>query len=291
MNSMTGFGRAEQKTKYGKFIIEVSSVNSRFLDYYIKLPRQFSALENKIRELIGDKLYRGKINLNIDIEDNDTALGQYNINMKAAKVYHKQLRAAQKELKLAGEITIHDLLLLPDIALPEIKDYDLDSTWNSMKKVIGKALTALVAMRTQEGRALAKEMNQRLDVMSQSVRDIELKTVDAVKIYREKLTRRINELLEGHERDTLRLEEEIVLFADRTDITEELSRLKIHIDQFRKTLTIKGQIGKRLNFILQEMNREANTIGSKSSEFSISSNVISLKEEIEKLREQVQNIE
>ena len=288
---MTGFGRAEQKTKYGKFIIEVSSVNSRFLDYYIKLPRQFSALENKIRELIGNKLHRGKINLNIDVEENDIATGQYNINMSALKAYHKQLRAAQKELKLAGEVTIHDLLLLPDIALPEIKDYALDSIWKSMNKVIGKALTALVAMRTQEGQALAKEMNQRLDLMSKSVKEIQLKTVDAVKIYREKLTRRINELLEGHDRDSLRLEEEIVFFADRTDITEELSRLKIHIDQFRNTLKIKGQIGKRLNFILQEMNREANTIGSKSSEFSISSNVINLKEEIEKLREQVQNIE
>lgn len=291
MNSMTGFGRSELKTKYGKFVVEVSSVNSRFLDYYIKLPRQFSALENRIRELVGDRLHRGKINLNIDLEENDSAPGQYNINMKAVKAYQKQLREVQKELKLAGEIMVRDLLLLPDIALPEPKEFDLEAIWKALNKVIDKALTALVAMRNQEGAALAKEMNQRLTLMSKAVGEIESKTVDAVKVYREKLTRRIDELLEGHDRDSLRLEEEIVLFADRTDITEELSRLKIHIEQFRKSLKIKGQIGKRLNFILQEMNREANTIGSKSSEFSISSNVINLKEEIEKLREQVQNIE
>ncbi|MFZ5980404.1 MAG: YicC/YloC family endoribonuclease [Candidatus Zixiibacteriota bacterium] len=291
MKSMTGFGRAEQKTKYGKFIIEVSSVNSRFLDYYIKLPRQFSAMENKIRELVSDRLHRGKINLNIELEENDTAVGQYNINMKALRAYHKQLRAAQKELKLTGEITVRDLLLLPDVALPETKEFDLDAVWKALQKVIDKALSALVAMRNQEGLALEKEMNKRLNLMVATIKEVESKTVDAVKTYREKLTKRINELLESHDRDSLRLEEEIVLFADRTDIAEELSRLQIHVEQFRKSLKIKEQIGKRLNFILQEMNREANTIGSKSSEFSISSHVINLKEEIEKLREQVQNIE
>jgi len=291
MNSMTGYGHAELKTRLGKFIVEISSVNSRFLDYYTKLPRQLYSLEIKIKELVADKISRGKVNINVELEESESAPGKYTINENAVKEYYRQLLALKKSLKLAGEITIRDLLLMPDVAEPDLLTYDLDDIWKGLQKVIRKALGEMIAMREQEGRALASDMKVRLAQMDKTAADIEKKSVNAVDVYREKLTRRIKELLETPLADANRLEEEVILFADRTDITEELTRLRIHIEQFGKTLKQKKQIGKKLNFILQEMNRETNTIGAKCSEFAISSQVIYLKEEIEKLREQVQNIE
>ena len=291
MNSMTGYGRAELKTRLGKFIVEISSVNSRFLDYYLKLPRQLYPLEIKIKELVAEKISRGKININVELEESESAPGKYTINENAVKEYYRQLLALKKRFKLAGEITVRDLLLLPDVAEPELLTYDLDSIWKGLQKVMRKALGEMIVMRAQEGRALASDMKVRLSKMDKSAVDIEKKSANAVDIYREKLKRRIKELLEAPLTDSNRLEEEVILFADRTDITEELTRLRIHIEQFGKTLKQKEQIGKKLNFILQEMNRETNTIGAKCSEFAISSHVIHLKEEIEKLREQVQNIE
>jgi uncharacterized protein (TIGR00255 family) len=291
MKSMTGYGHAELKTKLGKIIVEISSVNSRFLDYYIKLPRQLSPLEIKIKELVAAKISRGKVNINVELEDAEAAPGKYTINEKAVREYYRQIKTLQKSLKLPGEITIRDLLILPDVAEPELLTYDLDDIWKKLKKVVDKALGEMIAMREQEGRALAQDMQGRLKQMDKTAADIEKNAVNAVEIYREKLTRRIRELLETPLAEGNRLEEEVILFADRTDITEELTRLRIHIEQFGKTLKQKDQIGKKLNFILQEMNRETNTIGAKCSEFAISTQVIHLKEEIEKLREQVQNIE
>ncbi|MBN1212438.1 MAG: YicC family protein [candidate division Zixibacteria bacterium] len=291
MNSMTGYGHAELKTKLGRFIVEISSVNSRFLDYYIKLPRQLYSLEIKIKELVAEKISRGKVNINVELEESESVPGKYTINEKAVREYYRQLLSLKKSLKLAGELTIRDLLLLPDVAEPELLTYDLDGIWKKLQKVIQKAIGEMIVMREQEGRALASEMKVRLAQMDRTAAEIEKKSANAVDVYREKLTRRIKELLDTPLADANRLEEEVILFADRTDITEELTRLRIHIEQFGKTLKQKEQIGKKLNFILQEMNRETNTIGAKCSEFSISSQVIHLKEEIEKLREQVQNIE
>lgn len=291
MNSMTGYGHAELKTKLGKFIVEIASVNSRFLDFYIKLPRSLSFLELRVKELISKKISRGKVNVNIDLEEAESMPGKYLINSRAVKEYYQQLKAIKKNLNLSGEITIRDILLLPGIAESELYNIDLEESWKLMQKVIDKALTAMITMRQKEGKALLKVMNQRLDLMNKTILEIEKKSHNSIEVYRDKLSRRIKELLETPLTDSKRLEEEIVLFADRTDITEELTRLRIHIEQFGKTLSQKEQIGKKLNFILQEMNRETNTIGAKCSEFSISSQVIYLKEEIEKLREQVQNIE
>ena len=291
MNSMTGYGRAELKTRLGKFIVEISSVNSRFLDYYIKLPRQLYPLEIKIKELVADKISRGKININVELEESESAPGKYTINEKAVKEYYRQLLSLKKRLKLAGEITLRDLLLLPDVAEPDLLTYDLEGIWKRLQKVIRKALGEMITMRLQEGRALAADMKKRLARMDKAAALVAKKSTNAVDVYREKLKRRIKELLDMPLADANRLEEEVVLFADRTDITEELTRLRIHIEQFGKTLNQKEQIGKKLNFMLQEMNRETNTIGAKCSEFAISSQVIHLKEEIEKLREQVQNIE
>lgn len=291
MKSMTGFGRAEQNSRLGRFTVEIASVNNRFLESTIRLPRPLAALETQIREQVTSAVSRGKINVSVNLVEPEDAPGRALINIPAAKASYRQLRKLRQDLGIKAEITLNDLLLLPEVSRPERAEPDLDKVAKLLQRTTAKALKALVAMRTREGRAMAADMTARLETMVSLVVRIEKKTRGAVKIYAEKLAVRIEELMAAPVRDSKRLEEEIAIFADRTDITEECLRFRSHIDQFRRTLKKKEAVGRRLNFILQEMNREVNTIGSKCSEFDISSDVISLKEEIEKIREQAQNVE
>jgi uncharacterized protein (TIGR00255 family) len=288
---MTGFGRAEVSSPVGSLTVELSSVNNRFLEMSVRIPRQLSLLEMQIRELISSRVNRGQINLSVTLDDTDAAVQRTLINTRLASAYAKQLKALQKELKLAGEVTMHDLVLVPDILKPDKERVDHEQVWKLVEKALTKALTDLIAMRKKEGQAMATDMQQRLVAMKKAITEIEKRSIGATEIYRDKLQQRISSLLESGQAEQLRLEEEIALFAERTDITEECTRLKSHIDLYQQALKMKEPAGKRLNFILQEMNREANTIGSKCSEFAISSLAISLKEEIEKLRELVQNVE
>jgi uncharacterized protein (TIGR00255 family) len=291
VNSMTGFGRAELTSRVGTVTVEISGVNNRFLDISVRMPRQFSALEPRIRELVTAKLNRGNVVINIGLDEGAGALGRHRINEAAARSYLKHIKALQKELKLPGEVTMRDLLLLPDIAGPEQERVDMETVWEAFRKVIARALADMAQMRRSEGQAMLEDMRGRLAELTATVREILKQTANSVSVYRDKLAARINELLEPSQRGTLRLEEEIAVFAERTDITEECTRFLSHIDQYSAALKAKEPVGKRLNFILQEMNREANTIGSKCADFSITTLVIKLKEEVERLRELVQNVE
>ena len=288
---MTGFGRAEQDSRFGRFTIEITSVNNRYLESSIRLPRPFAALETRIRERVASAVSRGKINLTVNLAEPEDAPDKALINMGAARAYFRQLKKLSKELGIKHDVSVSDLLLLPEVTRPERAEPDLETVYKALGKVIDRAVKALVAMRAREGKAMAADMAERLKSMTTVIGEIEKKTEGAVATYAEKLTERINELLSAPVRDSQRLEEEIAIFADRTDIAEECLRFRSHIDQFRRTLKKSEAVGRRLNFILQEMNREVNTIGSKCSVFDISSDVISLKEEIEKIREQVQNVE
>ncbi|MCK4573381.1 MAG: YicC family protein [candidate division Zixibacteria bacterium] len=291
MNSMTGFGKAELKTKAGTFSVEIASVNNRFLDISPRLPRQFFNFEPKLRDLIKSKLNRGKVNLFVAFETTDEDVGRYAINSKAARAYFKQLQALRKELKLNRDTEMTDLLMLPGVSLPDREEIDEDLVWVGLKKACEKALVTLVAMRRKEGRAMARDMTVRLTSIAKSTEEIATYSSVSVEKYREKLNKRIAEVLNSAAPDTVRLEEEIAIMAERSDIAEECTRLASHIQQYRATLKQKEPVGKKLNFVLQEMNREINTIGAKSSELNISSLVIAAKEEIEKLRELVQNVE
>ncbi len=291
MKSMTGFGRVEFSTKLGRLAVEISSLNNRFLDFTFRAPRQFYPLEIQVREIIAAQLNRGKVNVNVGFEESESSPGTPLINKKAAKAYYRQLQALKKELKIPGDITMDDILSLPDIARPDQMELDYDRYWKMLETGVKRALKQLVAMRKREGEAMGRDMGKILRKMSSQVDKVEKGTANSVEHYRKQLTERINEILETNLHNSVRLEEEIALFADRSDITEECSRLRSHIVEFQRTLKLSEPIGKRLNFILQEMNREANTIGSKCSGFSIATTVITMKEEIEKLREIVQNIE
>jgi uncharacterized protein (TIGR00255 family) len=291
MNSMTGFGRAEIDSKFGRFTVELSSINSRFLEVVVRLPRPFASLEPQARELLNAEVTRGKVSLFVNLAENGAAVGRSLINKDLAREYHQELTKLKRELKLAGEVTVSDLLTLPDLTRPTSAEPDQEQAWQVVKGGIAKALKAMQTMRAREGKTMAADMKARLKVMVELTADVEKETTGAVEKYAKKLTARIGELLGGQIVDKSRLEEEVALFADRTDIAEECLRFRSHISQFQQTLRQTDAVGRRLNFILQEMNREINTIGSKASDFDISSKVISLKEEIEKIREQAQNVE
>ncbi len=291
MNSMTGFGKAELKTKLGKLTVEMSSVNNRFLEIGQRLPRQFFSLEPKVRDLVSSKLSRGKISLYVGFDDNNGSVEKYRINKVALKAYHRQLLEIKKELKASGELSVRDLLLLPEVARPEDVSVDERVVWQHLKKVVEKALAELIGMRRKEGQAMSRDMKKRLTTVARQTREIKKIAASAVDIYREKLTKRLEELLESPVPDYLRIEEQIAIMAEKTDITEECTRFLSHVDQYRQTLDSREPVGKRLNFVLQEMNREVNTIASKSNDARISSIVISVKEEVERMRELVQNVE
>lgn len=291
MNSMTGFGRCELATRFGAMTVEVSSVNNRYLEVSMRLPRYLASLEPRVRELVGSVVERGQINVFAALDDSAALPANSVIDAKLAAAYAKQLRAIQKSLKLAGDVTIADITSLPDVARIDREALDLEAVWKVFKQGLDKALTQLREHRRKEGLSMATDMKKRLTHLSKVIGDIEKQSQAAVSAYRQRLTERVNELLGASNRENLRLEEEIALMAERTDITEECTRFRSHIDLYQDTLNQKVPAGKRLNFILQEMNREANTIGSKCSEFAISSLAITLKEEVEKLREMVQNVE
>ncbi|MDH3890789.1 MAG: YicC family protein [candidate division Zixibacteria bacterium] len=291
MNSMTGFGRAEVTTKNGKFTTEVASVNNRFLEISLRLPRSFFSLEPSVRQLVSSKLKRGKVHLFVNYEMPEGAPEKYPVNQAAARSYYQQLKKLNKELKLVDDIKLSDLLALPEICSSDQTGADQDKFWPPLKRSVEKAVTSLIGMRKEEGQAMARDMAERLTIISRLNKEIMAKAPQAVLQYRQRLTDRIEELLARPAADQVRLEEEIAVYSEKTDIAEECTRMISHVEQFRATMKQKGSIGKTINFILQEMNREANTIASKASEISITKASINVKDEVERLRELVQNVE
>jgi uncharacterized protein (TIGR00255 family) len=291
MNSMTGFGRAEAKTTAGVYSVEVSAVNNRFLEVSFRTPRHLSALEGKIRGLLQKALERGKVNLLVNFDRAHSNSSETLFNESAALAYLKQIRAFQRKHKIAGEVTVTDLLSIPEVVRGnqnESSDVDL---WKALSPALEKAVAQLKTMREREGKRLAKDMLSRIKTIVSGVKSIEKKSGKVMVEYRQRMEQRLQDLLDGVELDKRRLEEEVALLAEKSDICEEITRLKSHIREFTDASKSSKPVGKRLNFILQEMNREVNTIGSKSASGLISSEVIQLKEEIERIREQVQNVE
>ncbi len=291
MNSMTGFGKAEVSTKAGVFSVEMSSVNNRFLEIQIRQPKQLAPFETNLRELIGAKLSRGKVSVYVNFSEPEGSARRYPINEEAALTYHRQLLGLKKRLKLAGEVTVADLLVFPDVISAPDGKYDDKALWMGLKKAAGGALRDMSAMRRREGEAIKKDLLARLGALDKLNKRITKNSSGVVDRYRQKLHRRLDELLAGRSVDPVRLEEEVVLAAEKADISEECTRLASHIQQSLKVARSAGPVGKQLNFLLQELNREANTIASKCTELEISRDALSIKEEVEKLREQIQNIE
>jgi len=291
MYSMTGYGKADFKKKKLAVAIELFSVNSRFLEFGFRMPKHLAFLEPKLKKLIASKIDRGKITVSLNYSDYGTGIDKVVINENLAGEIHDQLLKLKKKFKLAGDIELGHILGFQEIFNVDKSGDIEDIVWPIVEVAAGRALDELIKMRGIEGANLKKDLSMRLKSLGKQISVIEKFAPQGVQIYREKLTKRIAELSVNGEVNGNRLEEEVMFHAERSDITEECVRFRSHIDQFQSSLKEKASIGKRLNFILQELNREANTIGAKGAGTSITKVVLDLKEEIEKMREQIQNIE
>ena len=293
MKSMTGFGRGTVSGDDFKITVEIKTVNNRYLDIHLRLNQELSSLEMNIRKLISSRLSRGRVDLSIGFERSATTA--YEVNRPLVAGYISVLRDIQKEFTLAGDVDINSLTRLPG-ALTTARD-DLDEKSKAgIERAVGEALDDLERMRESEGAALAEEMRGRVAKIEAEVPVIENAAAGLADAYRQRLQKRIGELVNrgggpAIELDAGRLAQEVAYLADRSDISEELVRLRSHLDQFLATINSRGEVGKRLDFLLQELNREANTVLSKSTEVSIKDAGLAIKAEVEKLREQVQNVE
>lgn len=289
--SMTGFGKAELLKDEVKAAVEISSVNNRFCEIQFRLPRFLTSLEREIKEMILKTITRGKINYTLSWEESLSPSNYVKLNQEAADVYYNLFKELKERHNLKGEIKLESFVNLPDLMKVEKEEYDLKKAWEIIKEVTQIALNEFNEMRRNEGERLCQDLKLRISKLDKTITQIEKLSAVNVVEYRRRLNNRISELLQDHELDEQRLAQEVAFMAERCDVTEECIRFKSHNQQFLASLGGEASVGKRLTFLLQEMNREANTIGSKASHASISEKVIFLKEEIEKLREQVQNIE
>ena len=288
--SMTGFGRADTEKDGTKFTIEINTVNNRYLEYQIRIPKSLAALESEIKNLLSGTFRRGKIMVIINWAQD---LSEENLVLDEAKTnaFMKIYELLKDKYQIKGELSFRDFVALPDLVKTSKEDENLDEIWGILKPALMEAARAADEMRRTEGKNLVADMFQRISAINIATEEIESRAPKNVEIFKEKLKSRIKELLGDSPVDEQRIAQEVTIFAEKSDITEECIRLKSHLSQFEQSLGQEEPIGKKLNFILQELNREANTIASKSSDYEISHRVIMVKEEIERLREQVQNIE
>ncbi len=289
--SMTGFGKAEVLKEGIKATVEITSVNNRFCEVQFRLPKFLSELEGEIKKLILSKITRGKINFSLGWEEETPASSFVKLNTEVSDVYYSIFEELKKKYELKGEAELKDFINLPDIVKVEKEEYDQKEAWEVIKEVTLSALEKIDKMRRSEGEKLALDLNKRVEKLEKTIGDVEKLSQLNFEWYQKKLKKRISELLNDFELDQQRIAMEAGILAERADVTEECVRFRSHNQQFFSALKENGAVGKRLTFLAQEMNREANTIGSKAIHPEILKKVILLKEEIEKLREQVQNIE
>lgn len=291
MNSMTGYGKAYYRSKKQTIGVEISSVNNRFFECGIRLPRELGSLEPNVKDMIGNKIQRGKVNVNIAYEDYGSGIDKLVFNKSLAKEIYTHLQTLKKSHKLSGEIDINHFLNFPEILKIQKTNNIEDKLWPLVKKAVSLALSELIAMRKKEGANLKKDISARLKRLLIKIKKIEQLSLGGKQAHRDRLLKKLNDLLDKRKVDDTRLEEEVAYIVEKSDITEECVRFRSHIKQFQSTLKQTGSVGKKINFILQELNRESNTIGSKAANTKIAHITVEMKEEIEKVREQIQNIE
>ncbi|MDD6763746.1 MAG: YicC family protein [Clostridiales bacterium] len=291
LKSMTGYGRAEAVTGTKKITVEIKSVNHRFSDYSIKVPRQYGFLEEKVRLAVSSAVARGKIDVYVSVESVGEADKVITVNKELAGGYLAALKELCDGFGIENDVTVSVLAQFSDIFRAEPKRDDEEELWQSVKTVLDEALTAFIAMREREGGRIEADLRARISYMRLLAKRVDERSPQIVAAYKEKLYAKINELLEGREVDDARVLTEVALFADKIAVNEETVRLASHYDEFEGIISSGEPAGRRLDFLIQEINRECNTIGSKASDIETAKIVVELKGEIEKLREQIQNIE
>jgi uncharacterized protein (TIGR00255 family) len=291
IKSMTGFGRSEIVNEERKIVVEIKAVNHRYCEMNVKLPKKLNYFETSIRTFLKDYIQRGKVDVFITYEDYTKSNVCVKYNSDIAAEYVKYLGEMTRQFSLEDDIRTSALARFPEVLSLEEQTADTDSIWEHLKEAITQAAEMFVESRIKEGDNLRADLISKLDSMLEMVDFIEGKSPEIISEYKAKITEKINELLENTSIDDNRIAMEVTLFADKVCVDEEIVRLKSHIQQTKNILGEGGSVGRKLDFIAQEMNREANTILSKSNSLEISDMGINLKTEIEKVREQIQNIE
>ena len=290
IKSMTGYGQGKYTNDGRDYTVEIKAINHRYNDITIKMPRYLNFLEDTIRKYVSSSLNRGKIDVYISLKNMSDKGRDIKIDKCLAGMYINELRAVAAEYNLPDDLTTTSIARMPDLFVVENENLE-DLYWNELKNALDTALENINKARVSEGERLAKDIHARLNKISEIIPIVEEASKKLLDEYKTKLENRITELGANEIIDESRLGVEIVLFADKSSICEEITRLKSHIESFKEMITAEGPIGKKIDFLIQEMNRETNTIGSKANSLGITKYVIEMKNEIENIREQIQNIE
>jgi uncharacterized protein (TIGR00255 family) len=291
MRSMTGYGRGQSAHNGSKFSVELNSVNRKQSDVVVTLPRELTELEPRVRDLINAAVSRGRLNVVIAYHQGTSATQNLALDSNLARTYYRAMLDLQKELKAAGEINIETLLRAPGVLRPPEEQLSIDDAWPHIEASLKEALADLVKMREREGKHLAKDLIHRLKAVRGCVRSIKQLQPGVLKRHRQSLHERIQRAGIDLSFDDERLVKEVIFFADKSDISEELTRLESHFAQFAHHLRKNEPVGRTLEFMCQEIGREFNTLGAKANDVEISQLVVTCKAEMEKIREQIQNIE
>lgn len=291
VRSMTGFGKGGAKFKNGKITVEIKTVNHKYFDATLRLPNGITAFEDRIKEVLQKKIARGKVSLSLTCDGKLLKGEKFVINREAAKNYYGELTKLKKFLQIPDDITMKDLVALPGVLNYETGGGDLTEVWPKVKAAVENTVNELVRDRAKEGAALCRDLSGRVKKILKMLASIKSRAHLNIDEYKRRFEDRVKALTGGRNIDMGRLEMEVAIFAKNCDISEEITRLKNHLENFSKTLSGSEEVGKKLDFIAQELHREINTIGSKASDFKISNNVIEIKSEIEKIREQAKNLE
>lgn len=292
IKSMTSFGRAQsEEGKKLCFSIEMKSVNHRYLDINIRMPKTMLSLEEKIRNIISKRLNRGKIDVFINCKNYSNSSGKAIVNIELAKDYYNCLKEIENNLNIIDDISVTKIARFPEVITIEEPEENLEDIFNEIAPLVEHSLNLMEEMRLREGEKLKEDILVKLENIESCVKKIEVLAEIVPKNYKKKLEERLNELLSGVDVDESRIALEVAIFSDKASVDEEITRLNSHLSQIRNTLCLDEPIGRKLDFIIQEMNRESNTIASKSSDINMTNIVIEIKNTLEKVREQIQNIE
>lgn len=290
VKSMTGYGKSTLSINSREYQVEIKTVNHKYLDTSIRMPRCLSSLEEDVRKEIASNLKRGKVEVSINFENHGKNINNIVINTELAKDYIRSLKKLADEEGLEANIEVTEITKLPDV-LTIKEDLDNDEIKKELLQVVQDAVNQLIEMRKKEGQKISVAILEKIDKINSKILDISSLSIGLIDEYIVKLEKRIKELLKTDDIDKSRLMQEVVIFADKCSVEEEVTRLKSHIEQLKELINSDGATGKKMDFLIQEMNREINTIGSKANNLDITNNVVEVKTIIEDIREQIQNIE
>ena len=291
IKSMTGFGREQGIVDGYDILVEIRSVNHRYFEFSSRIPRSFSYLDEKLKSFIGEKVSRGKLEASVSISKTEGIDAEIEVNLDIAQGYVKALRQANESLELNDDLTLSNVMRFPDVfKIQKVLD-DEEVVWNAVSQICSKALEKFIDMRKIEGGKMYDDISSRLNFIEKKTNEIESVLPSISENYRDRLYSKIKETLDDNNIDEQRILTEVAIFSDKIAVDEETVRLHSHISQFRELIDSEEPVGRKLDFLVQEMNREVNTIGSKAQDLSVTKTVVDLKSEIEKIREQIQNIE